>query len=236
MAPDGGALHGYTPRRDATPHQLHERQLDLRAEELRAARKPECSLVFVYDYDPVKQTVDVVLAGDRRAPPLRGIPISGAGGHGLRHIHAWKGLTQTDKPDIGYILYPRVGGGRKILDFIRRDLNDSYARIERTAIFCGGLPAAISAGETPVANVVAANPAMHQIGKDDNGIVDTTGAGFLLKVTPDGKRRVILRADEVFFLGLDQTVDDAQPVARQGDAGDGTGGAIAGGSSRVFSG
>lgn len=206
------SLDGYSPERGQTRNRLNDRHLDQRADDLRRSKDPICRLVFVYDYDPVNQTVDVVPADDRGSQPIRGIPIGGSGGHGVRFIRAWQGTKQTNKPDIGVILYPRVGGGRRILDFIRRDTNALYERIERTAVFLGGFPAAIAAGETPVANVVATTPLLHQIGKGDNGIVKSSGAGFMVKESDD----VVIRGKRVILLGMDQTEADLDPVAVNG--------------------
>lgn len=219
-----GPLEGYSAERGQSPHRLHEHQLERRVLDLWAARNPASDLVFVYDYDPAEQTVDVVLMNDRRSPPIRKIPIGGAGGNGLRYIRSWKGTLQTDKPDIGVVLYPRLGGGRRFLDFIRRDTNAVYLHIEKTAVFLGGFPAPRAAGEPAQANY-SATPALHQIGKNDNGLLKPSGAGFLVKDNDD----LVLRGKRILMLGLDQTEEDAEPVAI-------TGGDVPPISSRVYAG
>lgn len=208
-------LDGYTAERGETRNAAHESLLQKRAELLQAAKNRLCDLVYVYDYDHVNQTVDVVLANDRRAQPIRGIPIAGTGGHGVRNIRAWKGIVQDpDTPDIGVIVYPKLGGGRKFIDFVRRDAQFTYANVQQTAIFFGGIPAALTAGETRIANLVAGMPLLHQLGKTDNGMVAPSGAGFLVKENGD----IVIRGNRVFFLGLDQVEADAKAVGRHGDS------------------
>jgi hypothetical protein len=206
-------LDGYSAYRGETPSALRSQQFEERAVGLRVAAKVDSDIVFVHGYDPIAQTVSVLLASDRGAKPLRDIPIAGAGGNGLRIIRAWKSVSETDKPDIGVLVYPRIGSLRKALDYIRRDANATFARIERTAIFFGGIPASASAGESPTANVVATAPALHQIGKGDNGIVSPRGAGILVKEDDT----LVLRGRKIVALGLDQAESDAKAVGRNGD-------------------
>lgn len=204
-------LDGYSAERGQTRNPVFEAQLQQRSENLQRARNPAVRLCMVYDYDPLNQTVDVVLMDDRRAQPIRGVPIAGTGGQGMRVIRAWKGLLETDKPDIGYLLFPRLGGGRRFLDYIRRDVRGLYAHIEETAIFGGGLPATLGAGERPQENYNA-SPALHQIGKKDNGLLKPSGAGVLIKDNDD----LVLRGRRIYLMGLEQTEANMDPVALQG--------------------
>lgn len=227
-------LDGYRADRGATPNRLHDHLLDKRAEQLERARKRDVDLVYVYDYHPLDQTVDVVLANDRRSLPLTGVPIAGSGGRGLRYIRPWKGIKSGEtKPDVGLIVYPRLGGGRSLIDYVRRDLRYTYNHIQDTAIFFGGIPTSL---ETAIPNLVAGTPAAHEIGPETTALVDEVGAGVILNVTPAGLRQLVLRGDQIYLLGIGQTTANAQAVARQGDAGDGLGGGISGGSTNVFSG
>lgn len=218
-------LDGYSAERGQTPNPVHQALLQRRAEDLQYTRNRAVRLCLVYDYDPANQAVDVVLMDDRRSPPIRSVPIAGAGGQGIRYIRSWKGVLQTDKPDIGILVFPRLGGGRRFLDFIRRDTKNLYAHIEETAIFMGGIPAAISAGEVPLANLAVAAPLLHQIGKGDNGVVKPSGAGFVVKENDD----LVLRGRRIYFMGLDQTEANMEAVALQG-------GDVPPASTRVFSG
>lgn len=227
-------LDGYRSNRGPTPNRLEDQLLQKRAERLEGARKRDIDLVYVYDYDHLQQTVAVVLANDRLALPIAGVPIAGAGGRGMRYIRPWKGLKSgTTEPDVGFIVYPRLGGGRALLDYVRRDLRYTYSHIQDTAIFIGGIPISL---EASIATLAAGTPAAHEIGPDTTALVDEAGAGIIVNRTAAGLRQVILRGDQIYLLGIGQTTANAQAVARQGDAGDGMGGTIAGGSSRIFAG
>ncbi len=202
-------LDGYTPERGQTFNPVHDSMLQRRAENLHRARNRAVRLCFVYGYDPLAQTVDIVLMDDRRAHPIYTIPIAGAGGNGARVIRAWKGGPTELKPDIGLLVVPRLGGGRRFLDFVRRDTRNLYDHLEETAIFLGGIPAALGAGEVQTANAVAASPALHQIGPRDNGFVNPQGAGILIKENGD----VVVRGTRVLLDPVAVNGGDVPPVS-----------------------
>lgn len=204
-------LREYSAERGQTGNSIDINQALRSGQFMQMAKNATCELVYVDSYDPMNQTVDVVLANDKRSQPIRAIPIAGTGGNGVRFIRSLKG-KESATPDIGIIIFARLGGGRKFIDFVRRDTKNLHAAIERTAIFFGGIPAAISAGEIRTGNLVATNPLLHQIGKEDNGIVKPSGAGFMVKENDD----LVLRGRHIYFLGLDQTEANVNPVAITG--------------------
>lgn len=196
-------------------------------------------IAVVKEYHHVEGTVDVWMKLDKKAIEVKGIPIWGRGGSRFRFgwpltgaVYDQETTTRIiNEPDVGMVFHPRLDSTRALEDFQRRNHpHTDTTHGPFSPIFVPGLPVA---SQSPTTGVVQ-EAATHQIGPDDRlFLVDpVTGAGAIIK--SDG--RLILRGLEVVSLGLDQVYEDAQFVARQGDAGDGLGGAIAGGSSVVKSG
>lgn len=182
----------------------------------------------VYEYHPAEQRVDVVLKNFPKAPVIRNVPIAGAGGE-LRTIRPMLSLKAGD-PD------PTVG----IIAFTRSDSRTSWKRRRRSDPFTDLMHRPVSPvfidtvlleDEAPYHPDYSENASvLNQLEPGDAAMVHSSGSRIIFKANGD---LLLLAAGDIYTGPAEVDASTFPAAARQGDAGDGTGGSIAGGSGRV---
>jgi hypothetical protein len=219
--------HGHRPNY-AHDGLMLRRAMDIACEGLYTAEP-----CIVDSYDFLTQRVSVRLKNFPKAPVIHNVPIYNTMGS-LRVYRSF--TTYQENPlnaDVGILLFMRSDSTTSW------DFHSAQPAVTHTCH--KGLGPVFVPGPLPLEDTVptkrpavqddsATSATLDKMGPKDTALVHDSGAFILFK--EDGK--LVIKADEVYIGDKADAVATYKAAARKGDAGDGMGGAIAGGSSNVF--
>lgn len=189
-------------------------------------------VAVVRDYDALRQTVDVVIKTEDNGPTLKGIPILHPGGD-LKYVSRMEASDPKSEffgetPTVGILIVPDDDVSLALEDHLTALPPTKLKHALRKALF---IPGIVPRASTPVMDYYNDTGGADEFAAGDSGLIHSSGSRIIFKENGD---IIIKAAGNLYGGGADQDISSFNAAARQGDAGDGTGGGISGGSGRVF--
>lgn len=190
--------------------------------------------VLVYDQDRIRRTVDVLLKDRPGLQVIRGVRLANSD-WGLRVSPRFRTVKANGEENatVGWIMYPPTDHtGMLVNNLIRRPYSERRFMSAAPIFFATSYTDTDNPDTDPIefdpSDTAGTDPDV--IGPNDDYMGSPWGQFIIFKANGDLVFRV---PGNIYGFGTDEDLSDAKPVARQGDAGDGMGGGIGGGSSRV---
>lgn len=181
----------------------------------------------VYDYDPEKQRVDVVLKNSPKSPVIRGVPIAGAGGD-FRIIRSMRTMKDKhDDPTVGLLVFPRTDSRTS---WKLRDRSKPYTQMKHRPVSPIFMDTVLLEDEAPFSDDFVEGGGLNDIDKGDTALIHRSGSRIVFKENGD----VLILSAGNMYIGPTETDAGSFPeAARKGDGVSHPSGPISGGSSKV---
>lgn len=227
MASRRGITRGFSQRYGGHVNRAFQELLDRGVTEDEFKNLYTLEPCVVYKYYPEKQRVDIVLKNDPDSPPIRNVPVAGAGGD-FRFITPFQTLDNNDpEPTVGFVAFSRSDSTQswKLRD--RSEPETNVRHRPQSAIF---IDTVLLQDEAPYSDdFKEAGAGLNDLDPKDAAIIHKSGSRIIFK---DNGDMLILAAGDVYIGPEEVSAASYAAAARTGDGVAHPGG-ITGGSGRV---